>query len=189
MLDQFGNDTEEYYGYVYLIYDQKRNLIYIGHKKGKIENSKEYFGSGTLIRRIQKKRGTYFLKKTILGVCYSYEELIECETECKFFFNAFDIKYGYNILEKDTGGDTFTNNPNKEKLREQHKQNALNGITLKNKGRDFSEKYRKNLSIAGSVFETTTVPPVFPPSPQYKNKPAIKRSLLLNFPISFLAFL
>lgn len=88
---------ENYYGYVYLTYDQKNNRIYIGCSKRKIENSKNYFGSGRWINFIIKKRGTYFLKKFILGVCYSKEELIDCEYECKLFFHSLNEKYGYNI--------------------------------------------------------------------------------------------
>jgi len=164
-LDQKGNLTSEYYGYVYLIMDQKHNKVYVGQKKGLVEDSENYFGSGTIILRIQNKRGIYFLKKIILGVCYSKEELTICETECKHFFNAFDIKYGYNILESDYGGDTFTNNPDKERLREQHRQNALLGVTLKNKDRVFSDEYRKNLSDAirgrESVFKDKTYEEIY----------------------------
>jgi hypothetical protein len=139
---------ENYYGYVYLTYDQKENKIYIGHKTKKIEDTLDYFGSGTIIGRIQRKRGAYFLKKIILGVCYTLEELIEQETECKHFFNALNPLYGYNIIEKDTGGDTFTNNPNKEKLREKHRQNALNKKTFKNEKGKFSQEHRDRLSKA-----------------------------------------
>lgn len=107
----------EYYGYIYITIDQKKNKVYVGQKKGKIEDSEDYFGSGKIIQAIIKKRGTYFLKKTILGVCYSKEELTFWETECKYFFNAFDKKYGYNIAIKDDGGNNWTYHPNKIKWR------------------------------------------------------------------------
>ena len=100
-LDQFGNLTNKYYGYVYLTIDQKHDLVYIGQKKGKVEKSKNYYGSGTIIQRIKKRRGIYFFKKIILGVCYSYKELSECEIECKLFFNSLNYLYGYNIILKD----------------------------------------------------------------------------------------
>jgi hypothetical protein len=112
------NEKDDYYGYIYITLDQRENKVYVGYKKGKIEKSKNYFGSGTIIRRIIKKYGKDFLKKTVLGVCYSKEELIFWETECKHFFKALDRRYGYNILEKDTFGDTFTNHPDKEITRE-----------------------------------------------------------------------
>jgi hypothetical protein len=108
----------DYFGYVYLIIDQKQNKLYIGHKTGLVENSEKYYGSGKIIRRIIKSRGTYLLKKIILGVCYSRKELLACETECKLFFDALNPKYGYNKKLEDEGA----------------------------WGIDFTEEHRKNLS-------------------------------------------
>ncbi len=102
-LDQFGNLTSEYYGYVYLTIDQKHNKVYVGRKKGKVERTKKYFGSGKIIFNIRKLRGTYFLKKIILGVCYNSIELEKCEVECKLFFNALNKLYGYNIILEEGG--------------------------------------------------------------------------------------
>lgn len=99
--EEYNLENKNYYGYIYITLDQKRNKVYIGHKIGLVENSINYFGSGKVIKLILKKRGTYFLKKTILGVCYTLEELLECETECKYFFNSFNPIYGYNISKKD----------------------------------------------------------------------------------------
>ena len=107
---------ENYYGYVYLTYDQKTKLCYVGQKKGKIENSRNYYGSGKIISDTIKGRGTYFLKKIILGVCYSDKELTEQETECKLFFNALDPLYGYNIIKDEEHPDTMSNHPDKEKI-------------------------------------------------------------------------
>lgn len=102
-VDTMHQEYEDYYGFVYLILDQKTNKVYVGQKKGKTysEKSLRYFGSGTIISSIRKHRGVYFLNKIILGVCYSAKELTECETECKHFFNSFDPLYGYNIAEVD----------------------------------------------------------------------------------------
>jgi hypothetical protein len=106
---------ENYYGYIYLTYDQKTGLSYVGKRKAKIEDSKDYYGSGTIIQRIIKKRGAYFLKKIILGICFSAEELLECETECKKIFNVLDLLYGYNIVKRDNGGwDSINNHPDKK---------------------------------------------------------------------------
>jgi len=104
----------EYYGYVYLTMDMLNDKVYIGQKKGKVEDSTDYFGSGTIIRRIIKKRGTSDLKKLILEVCYSKEELTERETFYKFKYNAFDRLFGYNIAIVDMGGDNWTYHPNKK---------------------------------------------------------------------------
>lgn len=53
---------ENYYGYIYLTYDQKNNMGYIGYSTKKIEKSKKYFGSGIIIKNIQKNMVKIFLK-------------------------------------------------------------------------------------------------------------------------------
>lgn len=93
-----GVFNQNYYGYIYLIYDQKNKKIYIGQKKGKIEKSINYYGSGKKIKDIIKSRGAYFLKKSVLGVCCSKEELNKAEIECIEFFNSTNTIYGYNIV-------------------------------------------------------------------------------------------
>ena len=146
-LDQNGNLTDEYFGYVYVTIDQKYNLKYVGHKKAIVEKTKSYFGSGRRINNIQKSRGTYFLKKIILGVCYTNEELTECETECKHFFNSLNKLYGYNILEKDTYGDTYTNLTEEEKIERSKKlSDACSGEKNGMFGKQHSEETRKQIS-------------------------------------------
>lgn len=113
---KYSTQEQDYYGYIYITLNQKHNKVYVGQKKGKIENSEDYFGSGTRITNIKKDRGTYFLKKTVLGVCYSKEELKYWETECKHFFNVWDRLYGYNIAVIDDGGDNITFHPEKERI-------------------------------------------------------------------------
>jgi len=141
-LDQNGNLTDNYYGYIYVTLDKKHNLVYIGQKMGFAEDTEGYFGSGTWIKRIIKKRGSYFLKKVILGVCYTREELLKCETECKYFFNAWDKLYGYNIAKRDNGGDNFTYHPNKEQIRLNY-SNAQKGHYVKQSTREKIVKTRK----------------------------------------------
>jgi len=130
-IQKYWND-ENYFGYIYLIWDQKHNKGYVGKKEAKIEKTLNYFGSGSIIKKKIKSRGTYFLKKIILGVCYSREELEFWETECKDFFNVLDPLYGYNILREDTGGDTMTNNPNKKEIFEKIKITINNPEWIKN---------------------------------------------------------
>jgi hypothetical protein len=164
-LDQYGVETENYYGYIYCIYDQKYKLVYIGKKKGKVEDSENYFGSGKIISNIIKSRGTYFLKKRILGVCYSEEENINCETECKLFYNSIDRRYGYNILLKDSRGDTFSYLSDEEKIirrknlsiacsgekngmhNKHHKQSSKNNIAKSKIGINFSHKKHSKIDI------------------------------------------
>jgi hypothetical protein len=95
---------ENYFGYIYLTYDQKNNKIYIGKKENRIEKTKDYFGSGFFIKKIIKSRGTYFLKKFIIGVCYSKNELNEAEIECIDFFQSTNLLVGYNLKFGGDGG-------------------------------------------------------------------------------------
>jgi len=130
---------KDYYGYVYATLDQKYNLLYIGQKKGLVEKTKGYYGSGSIIKNKIKGRGTYFLKKIILGVCFSEEELTICETECKYFFNVFDRKYGYNIIEKDNGGDTISNHPDREEICKKISESSI--------GKKHTEETKNKISI------------------------------------------
>lgn len=132
----YSVQEQNYYGYIYITLDQRGNKVYVGQKKGKIEDSEDYFGSGTIIRRIINKYGEYFLKKIVLGVCYSKEELTFWETECKYFFKALDSKYGYNIIEKDTGGDTLSNHPDKELICKKMQISALNRPPISDEHRE-----------------------------------------------------
>lgn len=113
---------EEYYGYVYKILDTKHDKIYIGQKKGKVEKTKNYFGSGTIIKDIIKSRGTSLLIKTILCLCYSKEELLEKETKYKMEYDSFWPK-GYNIVEIDGHGDFLKHHPDKDNIREKNGKN------------------------------------------------------------------
>lgn len=149
-----------YYGYVYLTLDQKYNKIYIGHKTGLIENSVNYYGSGKIIRRILKSRGIFFLKKRILGICFSRKELLNSETECKIFFNSMNPLYGYNLKLEDEGswGREFTEEHKKNLSRGQKGRLVWNkGLTKETdcrlkklseerKGITLSESHRKNIS-------------------------------------------
>lgn len=124
------------YGYVYVTIDQKENKVYVGQTTKEIEE--EYYGSGTIIRRIIQKRGTFFLKRLVLGFCYSREELLECELECKHFFNSLNPLYGYNIALKDFGGDVLSNHPDRDRI--------IQTNYGKWKGRHHSEESRQKIS-------------------------------------------
>jgi len=100
----------KYHGYIYLIVDQKENKLYVGQKTIPPEQSKNYYGSGTIIMNIINKRGYIFLKKIILGEIFSndinefIDLLNEAEIECVYFFRSFgsdgkhrDEVYGYNL--------------------------------------------------------------------------------------------
>lgn len=131
--------NNNYYGYVYMILDQKHNKVYIGQKKGTIEGTRFYYGSGKIIKRIIKKRGKFFLKKIILGTCQTRKELRDCETECKYFYNSFDRKYGYNIYVQD-GTSPMTGKHHTKETKEKMSKASI--------GKPKSEEHKENLRKA-----------------------------------------
>lgn len=86
------------------------------------KNDPTYLGSGMLLHKAIQKYGIESFKKEILEECVNSVELAKQEIYWIAKFNATDRKVGYNITDGGFGGDTFTNNPNKEIIRERHKQ-------------------------------------------------------------------
>jgi group I intron endonuclease len=79
-------------------------------------NLKCYLGSGELLKRAIDKYGKENFKKEILEFC---DNLSELDSREKFWIKELKaIENGYNLTEGGTGGDTFTNNPNKELIRD-----------------------------------------------------------------------
>jgi len=140
---------QNYYGYIYITLDQKHNKVYVGQKKGLIEKSLNYFGSGRIIKDIIKYRGTYFLTKIILGVCYSDIELSNSEIESINFFDARNPIYGYNIHK---GGNITEEEKQKISLKTKHKVVSKETKLKMSESamiKKFSKTHRLNLSIAG----------------------------------------
>jgi len=85
-------------GYIYLIIDHFNNKMYAGQsvklQPWFVEN---YYGSGTIIKKIIKHR-KHHLEKRILGYCFSIEELNKCEEEVIEFYDLRNAKYGYNLV-------------------------------------------------------------------------------------------
>jgi len=115
------------------------NLINGKFYVGKDANNRNYYlGSGSILDRAIKKYGRENFKKEILEECNSLEELSEKEIFWIKELNATDETIGYNIAEGGLGGDTFTNDPNKEIRREIIRENSI--------GRKHSEETKKKLS-------------------------------------------
>lgn len=85
-----------------------------------------------------RKYGIENFKKEILQECNSLEELKKTETYWIQTLSAYDRNIGYNISNFSWGGDTFTNNPNKEIIRQKH-------IKIQT-GRKYSIEARKKMS-------------------------------------------
>jgi hypothetical protein len=129
-----------YYGYIYLIVDHFHNKVYVGKRKGLIEQSKNYYGGGKIIKAIPK----HYLQKIILGVCNSKEELNSAEIECIYFYRSYgsdgnniDFIYGYNLSK---GGDGGVNGYKRGPLTEEHRQ-KLREAKLKNPTRFWKDKH------------------------------------------------
>lgn len=88
--------------------------IYIGKDK---KNNPDYIGSGKILKYAIKKYGKENFKKEILEECSSLQELSDREKYWISKLNSTDRQIGYNIAEGGLGGDTFSKNPNKEKIR------------------------------------------------------------------------
>jgi group I intron endonuclease len=106
---------------IYKITNTINNKIYVGQKKkfstlNELLDS-EYYGSGKLIKRAINKYGKENFKREILSVCRNQPELDELEVYWIKKLESYKRNIGYNIAIAYFGGDTFTNNPNKEEIR------------------------------------------------------------------------
>lgn len=95
------------------------NKIYVGKDK---HNNPKYLGSGLKIKLAIKKYGKDNFYKEILEYCTDEEELNEREIYWILKNNSIDRNLGYNITVGGEGGDTISNNPNKERIRLNHSQ-------------------------------------------------------------------
>lgn len=120
---------------IYKITNILNGKIYIG--KDEFSNS-EYFGSGKLIKRAIIKYGKKnFIKEILENKIEDKKILEEKEIFWIKYFNSTDKNIGYNIARGGNGGDTISNNPNKNMIIEKIKASL--------KGRKFSEEHIKKL--------------------------------------------
>jgi len=90
-------------GYIYNILDTKKGKNYVGSKVGAINDTEDYLGSGTIIKKIAKKRPDT-LHKTILGKTKTRRELIAQEEAWLTAMNAAEDKGMYNLTNNYFGG-------------------------------------------------------------------------------------
>lgn len=100
-------------------------MKYIGKCVYQRQNDwRKYLGSGVYLKRAINKYGKENFYKIIIDECDSEEELREVEEYYISQFDAVKSPFFYNIKETSIGGDTFTNNPNKERIRQLKSENA-----------------------------------------------------------------
>ena len=91
--------------------------IYIGKSKSSPDRSRTYLGSGILLAAAIRKYGRNVFEKTIIE-----DDIDDIETLNRreiFFiqqYNSTDRSVGYNITMGGEGGDTLTQNPQRQKI-------------------------------------------------------------------------
>ena len=105
------------------------NLINSKYYYGSGSSIKPYFGSGVNIIRAVKKYGIDNFKTDRLRFFETREDAYLFEGRFLKLYKISEDKNSYNIKNSGTGGDTFTNNPNKESIR--NKQSIIHKEILK----------------------------------------------------------
>lgn len=143
---------EKKQGNIYMITNLINGKTYIGQDS---KNRIAYTGSGKIIKQAIKKYGIKSFKKDILEECD-----LALLNEREIFWiqekNSTNIKIGYNISHGGNGGDTFTNNPNKEEIRKKRSISGGNrrGVILSKETRAKISKGRKGIIWGQHTKET-----------------------------------
>lgn len=157
-----------YYGYIYKTVDLTNGKIYIGQARFYKRTDKEfvfnfkrylnYYGSGSIIRKISKKRkDTLF--KTVIALASDPEELNQLEIKYIKFFNSL-VPNGYNISEG--GGQTFKRfsgqlNPasSTNMSREKRVQKAKKAVETKRKNGTINRSWNTGLDMSNPKLART----------------------------------
>jgi len=101
---------------IYKITNLINNKIYIGKD---VSCDKNYYGSGVFIKQSINKYGKENFTKDIIDVCDNHDDLCIKEKFWVSYYkeNGFVL---YNITEGGEGGDTWSNNPNFNSLKEKY---------------------------------------------------------------------
>lgn len=126
--------------YIYKTTNKITGKIYIGKRIASISDSVSYIGSGKILKCAIEKYGRKNFNKEIIEECNSLTELNIREIFWIGEFNSTDRNIGYNITKGGNGGDVFTNNPNKQLIREK--------ISKIRKGHIVSSETRRKIGLA-----------------------------------------
>lgn len=109
--------------YIYKTTSKIDGRFYIGKSEKSIEETKNYFGSGILIKNLIKKYGKENFVKEILFETNEKEELNKKEIFFIENLNAFNRKSGgLNIAKGGTGGDTISHHPDIKRISKNYKK-------------------------------------------------------------------
>ena len=157
----------EKYGFVYIWFDKKRKMYYIGSHWGNIDDG--YICSSNRMRDTRRNRPQDF-KRRIIKKHLTKEEMINLETKFLSLIKKEELGKKYYNLQNNAIG--FGNISKRFSLEHREKMSkALKGkwswakgqtfseehrrkISESNKGKKFSEKHRTNLakSLTGRTF-------------------------------------
>jgi hypothetical protein len=131
---------------IYKITNLINNKIYIGKD---ITSNPDYFGSGLLIKRAIKKYGCENFIKEVIDTTDDYNELSKKEIYWISFYKSTNRKIGYNITPGGDGGDTLSNHPNLDLIREKISKNSpKTGKTYEETfGEQKAKEYKNKLKL------------------------------------------
>lgn len=133
---------------IYKITNTLNGKIYIGKDT---TSDPKYYGSGLLIRRSIDKYGIDNFTKEIIDITEDYDELSNKEIYWIKHFNSTNPEIGYNISEGGDGGNTLSNHPDLDVIKEKiSKNNPKTGKTYEEafgieKAKSYKEKLLKNV--------------------------------------------
>lgn len=114
------------YGFIYETTNNINGMKYIGKCVYARKNGyADYLGSGTYLKRAIMKYGKENFTRKIITKARTKKELENLEEYYIRKYNAVESNEYYNLKETSIGGDTFSNNPNKEKTRELKRKNSM----------------------------------------------------------------
>jgi hypothetical protein len=99
---------------IYKITNTLNFKVYIGKDTTTNPN---YYGSGVILKYAIKKHGIANFTKEIIDTAANKEDLAKKEKYWIEYYNSDDREIGYNITKGGDGGDTISNNPNRNEIR------------------------------------------------------------------------
>lgn len=135
----------EPYGFIYITTNLINGKRYIGQKQF-INNWEIYLGSGKILKKAIKKYGKDNFIRDIVDIAYNKEQLNQLEKEWIKNYKAVGEDMYYNIANGGNGGNGSLGIHKNVGM--DNPQYGLKGELSVNWKRKFTEKHRKNLSLA-----------------------------------------